>query len=355
MQPVTDIETIHQGHDLETGLLSRARQWVDIFPWMRLGRILRVAGSPSLLAITAIAMALDSLGVHFLFGERTVPQSDQTGMVGLIFHSLYPIGIHLWSMMPISVFAWPFDASVVIMLSQIVWSLLVWIPVALLLTRQGDLIAADRPMMEITSAIRYALSRTGSAWIVAVVPLVCVLMIGVALMAIGLIASTMAGWVSIEIGWGLLAALIAIPAAILAIGSVPAIPMGWAALSNEGQPDPLDSLSRGYEYFYRRPLRWLLYIGIAMFLVVVANALATTVGWATASISSSMMVAAGGPPKTVAAAVMLSQQFPIVVSLTLFWSLMGGIYLLIRTDAGGQEVEDLWMPPTVDSPSLPTL
>ena len=40
--------------------------------------------------------------------------------------------------------------------------------------------------------------------------------------------------------------------------------------------------------------------------------------------------------------------FPTVVVLTLLWGLVGGVYLLLRYDAGGQEVEDLWQPAPTD-------
>jgi hypothetical protein len=52
----------------------------------------------------------------------------------------------------------------------------------------------------------------------------------------------------------------------------------------------------------------------------------------------------------------LLSYLPVVVFLTAAWSLLGGVYLLLRYDTGGQEVEDLWQagpPPEPPLPSIP--
>ena len=55
-------EEVHRGHDLEAGLLARVREWTDVFPWLRLGRTLRVAGSPPLVFLMATTFAVWCLG-----------------------------------------------------------------------------------------------------------------------------------------------------------------------------------------------------------------------------------------------------------------------------------------------------
>ena len=62
-------EQVHRGHNLETGLLGRVREWTDIVPWLRLGRTLRVAGSPPLVLLTAVTFAFWWLGQRLIFGE----------------------------------------------------------------------------------------------------------------------------------------------------------------------------------------------------------------------------------------------------------------------------------------------
>jgi hypothetical protein len=51
----------------------------------------------------------------------------------------------------------------------------------------------------------------------------------------------------------------------------------------------------------------------------------------------------------------LLDYLPVVVLLTALWSLLGGVYLLLRYDAGGQEVEDLWQADTCPEPPLPSI
>ncbi|MGB7329192.1 MAG: hypothetical protein WBD31_30200 [Rubripirellula sp.] len=348
-------ETLHQGYDLETGILARVRDWVDIFPWIRLGRVLRVAGAPSLLCVTAVAMAIEALGAWFLFGGEPRHLGSPNSIGGYLFAPVVLVVQHLWAIAPPALLVGTAQNSVGVGVLRLVWSLLVWIPVALVLVRQGALLTADRPMMGLSVVARHAVSRTPSAWIVAMVPGVCVLMIGAVVWGIGMVARFFAGVSVVELGIGGLAAIFAIPAGILALGAFPAIPMGWAAVSNEPQPDPLDSLSRGYEYFYRRPLRWLMYVGVSIVLLVVGALIAKGVGSATEAIVSVSMNLAGSPPQSIGMATMLCRQLPVVVSMTLFWALVGGIYLLVRTDAGGQEVEDLWMPSPANPPSMPEL
>ena len=61
-------------------------------------------------------------------------------------------------------------------------------------------------------------------------------------------------------GTAAIAALLAIPCGVLVFGANFAVPLGWAAMAVEREPDPLDALSRGYEYLYRRPLQLVMYL-----------------------------------------------------------------------------------------------
>ena len=186
------------------------------------------------------------------------------------------------------------------------------------------------------------------------VPLACVCVIGFALLLTAW-ASRMGAW--IETPLSLFAALIAVVCGILAFGSYFAVPIGWAALVNEKEPDVLDSLSRGYEYLYRRPMQMAMYWCIAIVILLVVVFFAEGVGLVGAKVSVTMMELAGASDSMIATTRSHLRLFPFVVSMTLFWSLAGGIYLLLRRDAGGQEIEDLWQPtslPTKPLPKIPT-
>ncbi len=128
-----------------------------------------------------------------------------------------------------------------------------------------------------------------------------------------------------------------------------------AAMVAEADPDPIDSLSRGYEYLFRRPLSLAWYAVVLSINVYVFS-------WLLGGLGSSMSVAARWIGSSwFADAIMIQSAGDVVGLLVLAWlatlvlASLGGVYLLLRYDAGGQEVEDMWEPPKPESPTLPSL
>ncbi|MFK8114734.1 MAG: hypothetical protein AB8B91_21210 [Rubripirellula sp.] len=352
-----------RGYDLETGLLSRLREWNDVFPWIRLGRVLRVAASPPLILLTAATLAIWFGGNLLLFGEVKHGMIAEDGRPVLVaaepFHfpeslykSFWSLQSHLESVISTTVFhgekSW-------VPLGQLLWSLLVWTPLALLLARQGALLTAGRTMMGIGPLVKHSLSRTLGAWLAGLVPLACTAMIGLLLLPLGWIASFFPEPSVAVAPLALLAVLLAIPCGVLAFGANFAVPLGWAALANESDPDSLDSLSRGYEYLFRRPLQLVLYAFVAFAILLIVGALAKGVAEASTWVAIVMLSRAGSPDQLIHSVRLVLSHFPNVIVLTLLWSLIGGIYLLLRHDTGGQEVEDLWRPTPAPTPPLPKL
>ncbi len=124
---------------------------------------------------------------------------------------------------------------------------------------------------------------------------------------------------------------------------------------NEQDPDPLDALSRGYEYLFRRPIQLVFYVLFSVLLLTVVGSLASAVAWSASEIATSALWFVGSSDALQRITSSILWRFPAVVVLTLTWSLVGGVYLLLRYDAGGQEVEDLWQPTPPERPSLPDL
>ena len=119
------------------------------------------------------------------------------------------------------------------------------------------------------------------------------------------------------------------------------------------RPDGIDSLSRGYEYLLRRPLHLIGYVLVAGVLLSLAKVLLDGVGW-----SSVVVVSTVGTvfrPDTLFVQTSIACILLVVWSwlVTLAFGLVGGIYLLLRYDANGQDVEDFWQPPMVERESLP--
>jgi hypothetical protein len=278
------------------------------------------------------------------------------GSVGrLPERSAAAIAGHLSSATPTSVLRLEPGAQWARHLVGIVWSMFLWAPTAMLLARQGALLTAGRAMVGFQPAFRHAIGRTPAAWLAALVPLACTMAVGLLILLIGWIARMFAGVAAIEAVAAVAAAGVAIPCGILVFGANAAVPLSWAALANEADPDALDSLSRGYEYLLRRPLKVVLYAALSLGILWTITLLAWGISTAADSVATQLLASTGCSPAVLVRMQQILHCFPTVVALTMMWSLLGGVYLLLRYDAGGQEVEDLWQPPPPPRPSLPEL
>jgi hypothetical protein len=193
------------------------------------------------------------------------------------------------------------------------------------------------------------------AWLTALVPTACLVMILLFIYLLGVIGRLTEGIVVIEIIVALMVALAAIVGGLFAFGSHFAIPFGWAAIANEQNPDPLDSLSRGYEYLFRRPLQLAAYILISLLILLVVGGLVWGVAWSASQLTHVVLLQHEASQSLLERTILVISYFPIAVMLTLGWGLVGGVYLLLRHDAGGQDVEDIWIPPVRPQSPLPTV
>lgn len=347
----------------ETGMLLRVREWTDLFSWVRLGRTMRLAGSPPHLLAVALTLGVWSLVLSVLAAPLERPQASAAGSPAVDTPRSETAGGRSPSSagevllrLPTAKAArmWQRSDRPWRRAALAIWTVVAWSPVTLLLCRQGAILSAGRDLGEITAVGWLALRRSPAAWLVAALPLVPILILGFVL--------GVAGWIERLSGlpaWlvppaALVSALIALPAGLVAFGAIVAVPLGLGAIANEADGDAVDALSRGYEYFLRRPLRLALYLLVAAFPLLVMFGLAHGVAVAARLVSESF-IGSASESGLAAMTIDLIGFLPVVVILTLSWGLVGGIYLLLRQDAGGQEPEDLWYPPTPAPPPLPTL
>ncbi|MAI74294.1 MAG: hypothetical protein CMM01_25825 [Rhodopirellula sp.] len=349
----TNENQVHDGYDLEAGLLARLREWIDVFPWLRLIRILRVVGSPPLLGLIALTLAVWKIGITLLALDQSTP--DVPDIAGTANQQVNFFVAFIGHLNPASVFHGDPEIAWWKTLLGIGWSVFVWTPVVILLSRQGGLLTAGRSLMPLSAALSLALSRTLAGWLAAVVPLGCIAVLAVLIMMIGWISGLVVDitWLnSIMAG---LTLLFAIPCGLLAFGANVAIPLSWAALANERDPDTMDSLSRGYEYLFRRPLHLAAYLLFSAIIASIIFVLAVGVTRSAIQINSQLLKFSDASDGMVVTSTNLLDHLPVVVLLTAIWSLLGGVYLLLRHDAGGQEVEDLWQADACPEPPLPSI
>lgn len=344
----------HHGHDLETGMVARAREWTDLFPWLRLVRVLRTAASPPLLFLVAITFLIWWLGITFLFGEKAFFAFHEPGRATVfeqgtlrsptaLFEALSTFEQRMMPTAVVDVRNLPANRGLGYAKSMllILWTLLTWLPTALTVSRQGSLLTAGRPLQGFLTTLIHSLRSLPKALLAAVVPLACVLLIAASIWGLGLVSKIFDGVRVLEFLCAIIVVLISIPCGLLAFGASFALPLGWAAIGIEKECDALDSLSRGYEYLLRRPIHLVLYVVVGVVLMMIIGVLAFGVANAAASIVATACYWSGASAGMANTSHRMVMQLPWIIVITLFWAIVGGGYLLLRRDAGGQEVEDL--------------
>ncbi|EMI45159.1 hypothetical protein [Rhodopirellula sp. SWK7] len=324
----------------EKRLFDHIRNWVDVFPWLRLVRVCRVAGGPVWITHAFLVFVIWAFGLNWLVSDRGIFSE--------------PISVRSIIAIPVWTSASPSDAIVPLVESVInigadresrwfdwkvvLWTIVVWLPTSMAFLRVGAMLTAGRDMPSYVVTFRDVFGRIGGGALIVILPSLVASLFW--LVSFGL--TWLADWVAgpqAEVNWAAWVTLpIVLPstliAAVLVLGGKFATPLGLAALMIESDPDPLDSLSRGYEYTLRRLPQLVL-------LIVVAVAIASVViaGWVGICLVGGSLASTFGPPNRPLLQCLAC--LPSVVAVMFGWSMAGGIYLLLRQSAGGQEVEDI--------------
>ena len=339
---------VHTGYDLESGMLQRVREWTDLFPWLRLVRTLRVAGSPAMVGLVALTFLVWWNVQNLVI--RSVPTAAAVGSTELMQARLPQLSM----LFPTPLTARG-DGSFRLMIFTFAWGLTAWTPVTLYLLRQGALLTAGRDLVGLKQGMFNGVKLTPTALLLAAVSAVCVSLFALMILVAGWLGRLVEDIVVLEYVLALLIVLPALACGVLGFGAYVAVPLGWAALANERDPDVLDSLSRGYEYLYRRPLNVVLYALVSLVLLSVIAALASSILQVASWVTMATLELAGTSGSFRVISLGVLAYYPLIVCLTQLWALIGGVYLLLRFDAGDQEVEDLWQPAPRPKPALPEL
>lgn len=328
---------LHAGYEFEDGMFSRMRSWVDVASWVRLGRVPRILASPINVGLVVLACAVTESIVSLFVDIALCPPWNGTSQSYAVV---------------------PTDQieSLGLLRTILLFALLVclWTPVIQFVGRGGAALAAGQTLPAAGETMRLVGSRLWKSYLVPLIPWICVAAFAVALLVIRLPSLALdASWLAVVTG-GILGVAV-IPVGVLAFGALFAIPLGLTAMVCEPDPDPIDSLSRGYEYLFRRPLSLVWYLAIACLLILCARLMLGGVGWASSLIANAIVSVGPTDNLQIVAAIKVIETIIAAWQITLFLGLLGGIYLLLRSDAGGQEAEDFWSPPTGPSQPLPEL
>lgn len=332
-----DDPEVHAGYEFEEGMFARVRCWVDLFPWVRLTRIPRLLASPAYVITVAIAWAMTSFTFLLVYEQPIV---DETAF------SVEAPATRIWRAIR--------GADGAANAIYVLFLIGLWSPVIQIVARGGAGLATGGGLPGFLASCGVVRSRLLQSYAVPFAP-----WLGAAALALVVWVLRVPGF----LGWpplswlvGLGVGCLAIPLGILCFGALFAVPLALAAMVCEPDPDPIDSLSRGYEALFRRPLHFVFYLLFSLVLCSVAAVLlggVCSAAWLASQAILSIVVP--DPIQLRAAAVMIETVYWGWL-FTLLFGLLGGTYLLLRFDAGGQEVEDFWHPPQqppMDLPELP--
>lgn len=333
----------------EQNLLGQIRTWTDIFPWLRLVRVLRVAGGPIWITHALLTMLIWLAGMAFVGHGLPIDALHQPlRWVFSAWAAFTSPGDLLTSPL------WPNSLlSLELGWGAILWTSMLWLPTSMLFIRVGALLTAGHEMPSYLSTLRLVFNRLWAGLLILLLPLLCALPFWLLIWGIaGLLA-----WFGSTVGEPvaraapLLSAAVVMPlgliAGLLLAAGKFAVPLGLANLMTMAEADPMDSLSRGYEYTLRRLPQLLAYCVIAMVLggIVVA-------GWTAIGVAAVQVMSVAG--QDVAASMTVVGLMLASIPMVLAWSMIGGFYLLLRQSAGGQEVEDVWAEPDgIIPPEMP--
>ena len=333
-------EQVHSGYQFESGMFARARSWTDLFPWIALVRVMRLLASPTAIAVAAIAWLLSGWVVTLFVADSLTAITR--------FRIGQSPGIGLGILSELLSVSWPRLVGVVIAL------LVIWIPVSAVLTRQGAALTAARDLPEFRQTLRLFVMRWSSCFVVPTLPILCVVGLLAALFVLRL-PSVAIGWEAFSTATGWLLGILVLPAGLIGFGALVAIPLASAAMMCEPDPDPIDSLSRGYEYLYRRPLHLLWYAVVCSTIVFAVRVVFSGVFTMSGMFIQTVSTPFGHDEVLVASASLAIGAVWTGAQITLTLGLLGGVYLLLRHDAGGQHVEEFWIPKSEPLESLPEL
>ncbi len=380
----------HDNHTL------RAIAWSEVFPWLSIVRVFRVAISARALVLAAVAILItatawgivgnifgtDSPGTKWLepftncswlaVTERVPNQPSLEPSFDSRMQQWRP---NYWSRDPVTgpwllltSPAWGALLNTGISMSGVVCLLLcglvgvaVWAFFGAAICRMAAVQLAADEHVGWGPALRFACRKWPSYFAAPLLPIGGVLLAAIPVAVLGLVMRANVGLLLGGFLWPL--ALVAgLFMALLLLGVLFGWPLMWATISAEGT-DSFDALSRSYAYLFQRPLHYLFYTAVAGFLgwlgwLLVQNFAAGVVwmaywaaGWGSGSDQIQSIIGCGEPLHGVgyAGAVLVRFWAGCVKLLAVgylfsyFWTAAVAIYFLLRRDVDATETDEVFL------------
>ncbi|MEX2139309.1 MAG: hypothetical protein WD894_08615 [Pirellulales bacterium] len=267
----------------------REISWQELFPWLRIVSALRLALSPSLLALGAIGILAtiagwSAIGRLYSESENDTAQAIAADVGDWPWEEALPnlglpddvediyVSPFLGAWRTLSdPFARMFDADLTfvpftLLLLLAFWALLVWSLFGAAITRIAAVALARGDRLGFRAGLAHGIRRWPLYFGAAAIPLVGVFVIAIPLLLLGLLMQLDFFVFLGSLIWPL-ALLAGFVMALLLVGLFVGWPLMWATISVEAT-DPFDALSRSYSYAFHRPIRYLFYVIVAAVLAL---------------------------------------------------------------------------------------
>lgn len=380
-------------------LRVREIAWLEVFPWLRLIGTLRLALRLRLLLLASAGLLLTLFG-WWLLGrafancedvqpfvaayQSCVWNGDRSGVDGWLIPRDQAPGPHLahWPAWPYRDLWWKLAAPVrqlyamsttlvgaCFLLLCTLWGLIVWGLFGGAICRAAALQLGREQMATLGESLRFARGKWGSYIAAPLTPLVGSFIVGLPLIIGGFMLRSDWGATVVGVAWpvmlggGLLIA-------VFLLGLFFGWPLLFAAVSTEAT-DSFDAVSRTYSYVQQRPLHylwyailatalsWLLALLVDNFALAVIHLTAWTASWGSGGERLTTVLALGESPRLAAQAIWFWQGAVRVLALAAlvshFWVATTGIYLLLRRDTDGQELDEVFVDNAGDIRGLPPM
>ena len=381
----------------------RAIAWSEVFPWLSILRVFRVAISARALVLGAVGILLTATGwwlVGGIFSTASEPtawlndfgdcpwmavteavpnrpilsdtsrhQSSQykyyKSAAGPHWRPRDPVASP-WLLMTspvregLTYTDFPVQAVARLLLCGL-WGVAVWAFFGAAICRIAAVQLAAGEQVGWSAAMRYAAKKWPSYFASPLFPIGGVLLATIPVCILGLIMKTNVGLLLGGLLWPL--ALVAgLFMALLLLGVLFGWPLMWATISAEGT-DSFDALSRSYAYTFQRPLHYLFYAVVAGFIgwlgwVLVQNFAAGVIwmgywaaawGCGTTQIDSIMGVGKelSGPAWFGAGLIRFwagcVKLLAVGYLFSYFWTAAVAIYFLLRRDVDATEMDEVYL------------
>lgn len=375
----------------------RAIAWSEVFPWLSILRVFRVAVAARVLVLAAAGVLLvaagwaaiatifgsDALPVAALNGSADCPWKAVTGLVddqpAFLQQGLRRLGdggayaepVHDPVSGPWLLLTLPavealgqtgFSAgAVVTLLLSGVWAIAVWAFFGAAICRIAAVQLAADEQVGLSAAVRFACKKWPAYFAAPLFPIGGVLLATIPVLILGWIMRADAGLLFGGLLWPLALAA-GLLMTLLLVGVLFGWPLMWATISAEGT-DSFDALSRSYAYTFQRPLHYLFYAVAAGFIgwlgwLLVQNVAAGVVwmaywaaGWGGGAEQYGLIVNGSEDLSTLGFAgawlirfwVGCVKLLAVGFLFSYFWTASTAIYFLLRRDVDATEMDEVYL------------